>query len=276
MKEKIAAAITALRRHKPLVHCLTNYVTANECANAVLAVGGSPIMADAVEEAADITARAQALVLNIGTLNARTVAAMLVAGKKANELRIPVVFDPVGAGASAYRGEVTAQILREIRISILRGNQAELGFIAGINAETRGVDAAADTADSGIIAEKAAQKANCIAVVTGKTDAVSDGEMTVKVINDTPRLCQITGTGCLLSAITGAFAGAFFRENGARADMFTAGLSGVAAVNVAGARAEKRLTADGGRPGIGTFHVALFDELSRLDGGAVRETLALG
>ncbi len=126
----------------PLVHNITNYVTVNDVANAVLAIGASPIMADDSGEAADITSISKALVINIGTLNQRTIDSMIASGKKANELGIPVVLDPVGAGASILRNATTQVLIEQVKISILRGNLSEVSFVAGLEVSTKGVDSA--------------------------------------------------------------------------------------------------------------------------------------
>ena len=138
---KIGNLLNEVRNKKPLVHNITNYVTVNDCANILLAIGASPIMADDIKEAADITKISSALVINIGTLNERTIESMIASGKKANELNIPVIFDPVGAGASEFRNETTKKILEEVKISVLRGNMSEIKFISGLESSTKGVDA---------------------------------------------------------------------------------------------------------------------------------------
>ncbi len=138
VKQEAAKLNTGMRNTVPLVHNITNYVTVNDCANALLAIGASPIMADDMLEAADITAISSALVINIGTLNQRTIESMILAGKRANELGIPVVFDPVGAGASKLRNETTQRILEQVEISILRGNLSEVSYVAGLSASTKG------------------------------------------------------------------------------------------------------------------------------------------
>ena len=129
-----AAMLDAVRAKVPLVHCITNYVTVNDAANALLAIGASPIMADDIGEAGDIASIASALVLNIGTLNERTIASMLDAGRRANAFGVPVVLDPVGAGASRLRNETVGRLLREVKLSVLRGNLSEISFIAGLGA----------------------------------------------------------------------------------------------------------------------------------------------
>ena len=130
-----------VRRHGPMVHNITNYVTVNDCANIILAAGGSPIMADDAAEVEQIVALSSALVINIGTLNSRTVASMLAAGKRANSLNIPVVLDPVGAGASDLRNETLRRLLAEVRFAAIKGNSSEIRFLAGDVASARGVDA---------------------------------------------------------------------------------------------------------------------------------------
>ena len=138
--ESCAKAADKVRDICPLVHCITNYVTVNDVANCILAIGASPIMADDIAEAADITSISKALVINMGTLNARTVESMVAAGKKANELGVSVVFDPVGAGASNFRNETAKRILENVKISILRGNLSEMSYLAGLEVSTKGVD----------------------------------------------------------------------------------------------------------------------------------------
>ena len=160
--ESCAKAADKVRDICPLVHCITNYVTVNDVANCILAIGASPIMADDIAEAADITSISKALVINMGTLNARTVESMVAAGKKANELGVPVVFDPVGAGASNFRNETAKRILENVKISILRGNLSEMSYLAGLEVSTKGVDTseADEKNDPVSVAKKTAAKYN--------------------------------------------------------------------------------------------------------------------
>jgi hydroxyethylthiazole kinase len=251
--------LKALHNKKPLIHHITNYVTVNDCANIVLAIGASPIMADDLDEVAEITALAAALVLNIGTLNRRTIAAMLAAGKKANELRIPVVLDPVGAGASRLRNETTRQLLDQVQVSVLRGNMSEIRFVSGLAASTNGVDASAADIASGNqngaqTAQTLAQKLDCVVAITGATDFISDGVHTVSIANGHPMLASVTGTGCMCTSLVGAFCGA-------TANYFTATVAGVICMGIAG---EMAFAAAGGR-GAGSFRTALIDSISQLD-----------
>lgn len=194
-----------VRQKNPLIHCITNIVVANFQANGLLAMGASPIMADAPEEASDIARIANAVVLNIGTLNQRTVDAMVLAGKTANQLNIPVVFDPVGAGASPYRLTTTRRLLKEINMSVIRCNAGELAAIAGVEWQAKGVDAGAGQADVTAMAKHVASTFNTIVAVTGEKDIVTDGLQTAAILGGDARLTQITGAGCLLSAVVAAF-----------------------------------------------------------------------
>ncbi len=207
-----ANLLTLVREQKPLVHCITNYVTANDCANAILAIGASPIMADDLREVADIVKISNALVLNIGTLNSNTVESMIAAGKKANALGIPVIFDPVGAGASAYRNETTQRLLHSVSMTVIRGNLSEVSFIAGLDVSTKGVDTAEEDSskDPVAIANKVAKEFNCIAAITGAIDTVSDGNLVTRIENGTAELSRVTGTGCMTTALVAAFCGSVF------------------------------------------------------------------
>ncbi len=260
--KEVAIAVDALRQKKPLTHCITNYVTVNDVANALLAIGASPIMADEIGEAEDITAISAALVLNIGTLNQRTIASIHAAGRRANSLGIPVVFDPVGAGASRLRNETTQSILDGVKIAIIRGNLSEISFVAGLGASTKGVDAAEadEHNDAAQVAKAVARKYGCVAAITGAIDSLSDGARTVRIENGHPMLSRVTGTGCMTSALSGAFAGA-------GGDMLTAAVGGVAAMGIAGEMAFEAA----GKTGTGSFHIAILDALSRLDGTILLE-----
>ncbi|MGN0276044.1 MAG: hydroxyethylthiazole kinase [Hominisplanchenecus sp.] len=265
--ENAAELLGKVREQVPLVHNITNYVTVNDCANALLAIGGSPIMADDIAEAADITAISSALVLNMGTLNARTIQSMLEAGKKANELGIPVVFDPVGAGASALRNETAERILSQVKIAVLRGNLSEISFAAGLEVSTKGVDSseADSNNDAAVVGRRAAEKYHCVAAVTGAVDVITDGKRVVRISNGHRMLSRVTGTGCMTSAITGAFAAAASREE--HPDYLAAAAGSVASMGMAGELAYEKA----GKTGTGSFHIAVIDALSCLDTEKMKE-----
>jgi len=204
-----------VRDKKPLVHNITNYVTVNDCANIVLACGASPIMADDAAEVEDITSLCAGLNLNIGTLNSRTIPSMLLAGRTANRWNRPVVLDPVGAGASHLRTETALRLLREIKLTVIRGNISEIRTLAAGSGTTKGVDA--DTADK--VTDKTLDKAvsfakafaartGAVVAITGAIDIVADSERAFCIRNGHPMMSAVTGTGCQLSALTAAFCAA--------------------------------------------------------------------
>ena len=253
-----------VRKRLPLVHCITNYVTVNDVANALLACGGSPIMADDIDEAADIARISDAVVLNIGTLNRRTMASMEKAGRAANEKGIPVVLDPVGAGASALRNEAVASLLSAVKFSVIRGNLSEISYLAGLSAAARGVDSS--ESDSGndpvAVAKCVAKKYHCVAAITGAVDVISDGERVAKIANGVPQMGKITGTGCMLSGVIGAYAAVNTAEGG---DLFAGVVTAVASMGIAG----ERSYAKNGSIGTGSLHIGIIDALSLLDDEAI-------
>jgi hydroxyethylthiazole kinase len=251
-------ALRLLRERKPLVHQITNYVVMNETANATLAVGALPVMAHAREEVEEMAGIAGALVLNIGTLSPPWVDAMIAAGRAANERGVPVVLDPVGAGATRYRTETAKRILDMVEVKVLRGNAAEVASLIGIEAEVRGVEAGSVDGDLGELAHAAAIRLGVVASVTGAVDFVSDGDVVAAIANGHPWLASITGTGCMASALTGCFL--------AVADApFEGALAGLVAFGVAGEDAAAVAT------GPGSFHVALYDALAALDPATLDE-----
>jgi len=249
--------LAAIRERKPLVHQITNYVVMNETANATLALGALPVMAHALEEVEEMASVAGALVLNIGTLSAPWIDAMLLAAKAANAAGVPVVLDPVGAGATRLRTETAKRILEEVQVAVVRGNAAEVATLAGREAEIRGVESIGSTDSGAELARAAAEALGCVASVTGTVDHVSDGERAIAVANGDALMGTVTGTGCMSTAITGCFlAVAPDRPLEAAAEALVA--FGVAGEDAAvGAR------------GPGSFHVALYDALYGLDPGTL-------
>lgn len=270
-KNKVVSLINEVRRNVPLVHNITNYVTVNDCANAVLAIGASPIMADDINEAADITSISSALVINIGTLNVRTIESMIAAGKKANEIGIPVVFDPVGAGASNLRNSTTQRILEEVKADIIRGNLSEMSYIAGIDSSTKGVDSSEEdeSNDAVWVARNVAERYQCVSAITGARDIVSDGKRTVSLSNGVQYLSKVTGTGCMTSAIMGAYAGAAAKCE--RYDYFHAACAAISSMSIAGEIAYEKV-AD---KGTGSFHVAIIDQLSKMSEELMSERIIM-
>jgi hydroxyethylthiazole kinase len=239
-----------LRARKPLVHQITNYVVMNETANATLALGALPVMAHAREEVGEMASAAGALVLNIGTLSEHWVDAMLLAGKVTEA---PIVLDPVGAGATTYRTATAKRLLEELEVAIVRGNAAEIATLAGREAEIRGVESIGAGGSASELAREAARTLGCVVSVTGHTDHVSDGERAVAVSNGHELLGTVSGTGCMSTAITGAFVAAKPGEP------LEAAAEALAAFGVAGEDAAR------GAAGPGTFHASLYDALYNLD-----------
>ena len=201
-----------VRKNCPLIHNITNYVTVNDCANALLACGGSPIMSDDIEEVEEITSICGGLNINIGTLNQRTIPAMFAAGKKANELGHPVLLDPVGAGASKLRTETALQLMEQVKFTVIRGNISEIKTLAAGSGTTRGVDAdiadriTEETLEQGAaFAKDFAKKTGAVIAITGAIDIVADAEKAYCIFNGDPMMGSITGTGCQLSALTAAY-----------------------------------------------------------------------
>ena len=247
------ASLRAIRERRPLVHQITNYVVMNETANATLALGALPVMAHAREEVEEMVGLAGALVINIGTLSPHWVDAMLLAGRAANERRLPVVLDPVGAGATRYRTETAKRLLDELDVTVLRGNAGEVATLVGVDAEVRGVESMMAGTDPGVLAREAGKRLGLVASVTGPVDHVSDGETVLGVANGHELLGTVSGTGCMSTAITGCFLAA-------KPDApLEAAAEALAAFGVAGEDAAARAT------GPGTFHAALYDALYNLD-----------
>ncbi|MEA4992440.1 MAG: hydroxyethylthiazole kinase [Oscillibacter sp.] len=236
-----------VRRQAPLIHNITNYVTVNDCANILLACGASPIMADDLEEAEEITSICGGLNINIGTLNQRTIPAMLAAGKQANALGHPVVLDPVGAGASKLRTETALKLLQEVRFAVIRGNISEIKALVQGNGTTKGVDA--DVADrvteenlsqAAAFAKAFSKKAGAVVAITGAIDIVADEHTAYCIRNGHPDMSRITGTGCQLSAMTAAYVTA---NPGRTLD---AAAAAVCAMGLCGETARRRMTEQDG------------------------------
>lgn len=268
MFEKI---MNNVKIQKPLVHCITNSVTMNDCANAILAVHGSPIMADEIKEVEDITSICQALVINIGTLNEITVEAMIKAGQKANALNHPVILDPVGAGASSFRSETTFRLLNKIQFSVIRGNISEIKTVYQGIGTTKGVDADIndivneENLDETIdFARELSQRTGAIIAITGAIDIIADANHATIIRNGCPNMSRITGTGCMLSAILGAYV-AVNQDS-----MFDTVSCAVALMGYSGELAQQKVQQQDA--GTGSLRVYLIDALStmtaeKLNGG---------
>lgn len=252
INEKIMEALEKVRDKRPLVHHITNFVAMNDCANITLHIGGSPVMAYAPEEVEEMVSLAHSLVLNTGTLTSDKVNSMILAGRQANRQEIPVLFDPVGVGATAMRSDAAKRILHEVNVSIIKGNAGEISVLAGVDATVRGVESAGTSGNFLKTTLKLAQKFNCTVIMTGKTDWVSDGVRSYSVHNGHSIMGSLTGTGCMAGSLVAAFAGVLD-------DPVLAALSGLVCFGVAAELAAAREQ----RPA--SFKRALFDEVYALD-----------
>lgn len=254
LEKELSALLTQVQNTKPLVHNMTNVVVTNFTANGLYALGASPVMAYAPEEVADMAKIAGALVLNIGTLSTEQIDAMIIAGKSANAHGVPVLLDPVGAGATRFRTESALRILREVNVSLVRGNAAEIANLLGEGGVIKGVDAGeSDTFDNAALAVRAAQKFGAVVAITGREDVITDGKACRGISGGDALLTQVTGTGCLLTSVLGAFAAVC-------PDTLLAGTAGLAFYGTAAARAAERTAAFGP----GSFQIAFLDELAKL------------
>jgi len=258
MVSEISALFKEIRTKRTLVHHITNYVTVNDCANVVLAIGANPVMADDPEEVEDMVSICDALVINIGTLNERTVSSMIKAGKRANEKNIPVILDPVGVGATPFRFQTAETLLKEVRFSVIRGNMAEIKVIAGLQAKRAGVDSLEEEENGISIARSLAQKLGCVIAITGKVDVVSDGNVCYNIANGHAALTRLTGTGCMSSSLIGCFLGSSHHS-------LHSAIAGIVCMGIAGEMASQS-------GGLGSFKVALMDSIALMDDAKVFES----
>lgn len=256
----VEGLLTILRNKKPLIHHITNMVTINDCANVTLAIGALPVMAHALEEVEEMAGAAQALVLNIGTLTKEQVDAMVKAGKAANSLGIPVILDPVGAGATAMRTQSAKRILEEVRVSVVKGNSAEISILAGKGGKIRGVESAGGVDDILSAARDMAKKYKTVVAVSGATDIITDGNRVAYVDNGHPMIGTITGTGCMLTSVVGSFCGA-------NEDSFEATVAAFVSFGLAGELAASKDEVKGP----GSFKMVFFDEIYNLTEEKIRK-----
>jgi hydroxyethylthiazole kinase len=248
---KAVENLEKIRANKPLIHNITNYVVMNFTANVLLAMGASPVMAHAENEVAEMAAVAGALVLNIGTLSDPWIAAMLKAGQKASELGTPIVLDPVGSGATQFRTTTAKEIIRQTKLSVIRGNASEILSLGDENSKTKGVDSVHAVDDAADTARQLAQELKTTLAITGAVDLITDGDQVLRVSNGHSLMPFITGSGCAATSVIGAFLAV--DEN-----PVTATATALAFFGLAGEKAGAQTTAPG------SFQVALLDALYSL------------
>jgi len=246
------ALLERIRKSKPVVHHLTNWVTIYDCANIVKALGGSPVMAHAKEEVAEMAQIASSLVLNIGTLTPEFVEAMKIAAISANKKGIPVILDACGAGATQLRDKKCFELLDETKINVIKGNVSEIARISGESVKTKGVDAGQVNNDMLEIAKNLAQRRKCTVVVTGKEDIVSNAKKTYQIKNGHLMMTHVVGTGCMATSAIGAFCAV-------EPDLAYAAACGLCVFEIAAEQAAKAAK------GPGTFKEKLYDFIFNLD-----------
>lgn len=238
---------TTILKHKPLIHHLTNTVTINDCANVTLAVGASPVMAEDIREVEEMVRLAQALVLNIGTIDADMQAAQRLAASEARRLNVPIILDPVGAGATSLRTSFSKELSR-LGCTVVKGNASEIKTLLGENGRTKGVDAASDEIMDREIIRAFARKQKSVIVVTGPIDYITDGMREVELQVGTPRLGDVTGTGCMTASLIASFLGTGYSA-------FEAAVHGTFIMGKAGEQAASE-------KGLGNFKRELFNAIS--------------
>jgi hydroxyethylthiazole kinase len=258
--ESVWKDVVKIRETSPLVHNITNFVVMNNTANALLAIGASPVMAHAEEETADMAAIAGALVINIGTLSAPWVRGMKPAMEKARERKIPIVFDPVGAGATPYRSWVCRELLRFVPPDIIRGNASEVSALVSDAVKTKGVDSTLSSDSAADSARKLSGLYGCVVSLSGETDYIVKGGGQILVRNGHPMMPRVTGLGCTATALTGAFAAV----NG---DYLEAAAGAMAVMGIAGEIAAR----SAGGPG--SFQACFLDALYNLKEDEVKRLL---
>lgn len=252
-----AEMLARIRSQRPLIHHITNFVVMNDTANVTLHIGGLPVMAHAKEEVAEMVSAAAALVLNPGTLTPTWVESMLVAGRRGNDLGIPIVLDPVGAGATHLRTESAKRLLDELKITIVRGNLGEVSSLAGLGGEVKGVESVAGGATPLEVGHALAEQRKVTVAITGKRDVIVRGSRAVGVDNGHPWLTTITGSGCMATTMVAAFAAV-------ESDPLLASSAGLACFGLAAELAAEKAQ------GPGSFKVALMDALYSLTPDQVR------
>jgi len=258
MAQRAAENLKNVREKRPLVHNITNLVVMNFTANALLACGASPVMAHAPEEVEEMVSFAGALVLNIGTLTPYWITSMLKAGKRANQLNVPIILDPVGSGATTLRTQSAKSLLNELDVSVVRGNASEVLSLAGDDSRTKGVDSIHSVEEAADAAGQLAKELGTTLAITGAVDLVTDGSRVCRISNGHELMGYVTGTGCAATALIGAFLAV-------QANSLEAATTALAYFGLAGEKAAEQANAPGG------FQLGLLDALFRIDGETLRK-----
>ena len=251
----VSGALSAIDETTPLVNSVTNVVTVNDVANVTLHWGGLPVMSDDRREVAEMVASASACYLNMGTVDDEGEATMLTAGEAANEEGLPLVFDPVGVGATSVRTDVATTIVSDLDVTVIKGNHAEISALAGAGGDVRGVESVGEYADIAETATALARETGAVVVASGVVDVVATAETAYEVTTGDPMMGQVVGTGCMLGVTLATFAGGL-----GLGDELDAALSGTAAFGLAGERAAD----DGEWNGPASYNVAFLDAIATM------------
>lgn len=259
--ERLAAHLAAVRQQSPLVHNITNYVAMNNSANALLAIGASPVMAHWTREMEEMTAIASALVINIGTLDAEWIEGMIAAGEAASRRGTPIVLDPVGAGATSWRTRTAWEIIERCKPTVIRGNGSEIMALINADVKSKGVDSSTSSDNALGAAKTLASRTGAVVVISGATDYITDGIRTETISNGHPIMTAVTGMGCTATAVVGAFV-----ATGGE-DVLSAAAHAMAVMGIAGERAAAEAR------GSGSMQVAFLDELYNLSAETLKNSL---
>lgn len=259
----ICEALEAVRRESPIIHNITNYVVMNSTANALLAVGASPVMAHAKEEVEEMVGIAQALVINIGTLSDQWIKAMFLAADQAAKNGIPIILDPVGSGATSYRTKTARDLIETCPPAIIRGNASEILSLSDDKTKTKGVDSVASSDAAIQTAVTLSKRYPCVVCVSGATDYIVEKDTVIKIDNGHPLMSRVTGLGCTASALCGAFAAV-------ETSLLMAASSAMAVMGIAGEIAGEASW------GPGSMQINFLDCLHRLSGKDIHEHLKIG
>ncbi|HJJ48961.1 MAG TPA: hydroxyethylthiazole kinase [Methanocorpusculum sp.] len=250
--QNLAHYLDLVRKTAPLIHQITNYVTVNDCANITISFGASPVMTHFMPDAVEMTKKSGALVLNIGTPDNTQIEVMKACAKTAKTAGIPVILDPVGAGATEYRTNTARELMQYA--TVIKGNAGEIAALSGIKSEMKGVDCEYVSENIRDIAKNLAKKTNAVIIVSGKEDIITDGKRTAGVSNGVELMSRVSGTGCMASAVAASFTAPVF-QNG---DVFCACVSAMTYLGIAGENSAKTAT------GPGSFKPGYFDAAAAL------------
>jgi len=258
LEQNMARDLSAIRQLNPLVHNITNYVVMQPTANALLAIGASPVMAHAIDEVAEMVQIASSLVINIGTLDKNWIESMHAAAAAAKKRNIPIILDPVGAGATSLRTKTAVELIEKFQPSVIRGNAGEIMAVAGETINSKGVDSIYSSDAAEKAAQSLAKQFNCVVVVSGATDLIVDSKQQRQLKNGHPLMAKVTGIGCTASALLGAFCAV-------NQDYFSAAVSTMWVMGIAGEMAAQNAK------GPGSFQVNFIDALHSLTPESIRE-----